>query len=769
MRTISKDISEVGLQNLIKTAYDGNLLNIKFLPRKRENFNRAEITVGTMKEARLLVDSLERNQNFQLSPQIEEESDSSVSSKASPLPQSETKPKTAGPPLVDPGQKQQLPEPEEVFTFNKPFLAARASLTRGQGVEQSSTAIPGIKRPEVDSTDRGEDQRKEEIINRPAVLDDENFRLSFMAKEEQKKSLAETIKVSEVAACRSEEVPSDEVRVADLSSEDSEPPFYKNDLDTDTDSDPDTEDRRDVPLKCSSTDVQVPEHRPLGGEQLERKTGSVEPVKPGVVEEKSPNLASLGLKDEKMEVVGEEMTKISREHASSAPGGLTEERKTTGLCQSDENQNIPGKEDDDKLPETWTPAKIAEVFAEEATDPELPVLLIRTAKDLYFDAKLDPGAFELTAVLDQTLCKKFKKQLRGDIFVKRVGWIQEKSLNVVELKKQVDGFEVDLGAELCRLRLLRRKTEQCEAAGQVVLEEGTPVYWRGFGKLSCLAKLLICREEDRQLVEAAMSGTDSSQTLDPELGQTVAVPNTDQEDRALKPFLRAKILKVRDGRVLCELLDNHGRQVCTLEDLHPLPPAVRKIPPLACEVTLHGVPARPRAEAEVKLEPFRQMILQGQFWVKIFSPEEKVVQLVGPAGDSFNDILSEILEGQNEDLTTQVEVETKEVQTKAKVMTIPEKKKSDKKVEEKEVKTKVKVVKKTDEEVEVKKNPESSSVDDLNVELLTSYHCLALGEKITVRVLHFTSWSNLFVCAEADYPQLVKFQVRSPLASVINC
>ena len=77
---------------------------------------------------------------------------------------------------------------------------------------------------------------------------------------------------------------------------------------------------------------------------------------------------------------------------------------------------------------------------------------------------------------------------------------------------------------------------------------------------------------------------------------------------------------------------------------------------------------------------------------------------------------------------------------------------------------------KMDKEVKEKevKIPQNNLVENLNVEWLTSYHVLPLGEKITVRVLHFSSWSNLFVCTEAQFPQLMKFQVRSPLSSLCN-
>ena len=85
---------------------------------------------------------------------------------------------------------------------------------------------------------------------------------------------------------------------------------------------------------------------------------------------------------------------------------------------------------------------------------------------------------------------------------------------------------------------------------------------------------------------------------------------------------------------------------------------------------------------------------------------------------------------------------------------------------------KVEEEKKEEKGVNKKELPEKSLVgegEDLHVLLLTSYQTLALGQQITVRVLHFSSWSSFFVCAEADYPQLERFQVRSPLTSLIKC
>ena len=138
MRKISKDISEVGLQNIIKSGFEGDILNIRFIPRKRENFNRAEIIVRTMREVRLLFDFLERNKNFpNLSPKIirDEESDTNDSSddfphtRPSALSQPQTKPKSVDPPLLDPLQKQQ---PDDVFTFNRPFLVENKAMARAQ-------------------------------------------------------------------------------------------------------------------------------------------------------------------------------------------------------------------------------------------------------------------------------------------------------------------------------------------------------------------------------------------------------------------------------------------------------------------------------------------------------------------------------------------------------------------------------------------------------------------------------------------------------------
>ena len=81
VRTISKDLTEVGLRNFINT-FNGNILHLRFQERRRGNFNQAAIIVGSMREARLLLDWLEKNQIFpNLSPVIvrEEESDTTES------------------------------------------------------------------------------------------------------------------------------------------------------------------------------------------------------------------------------------------------------------------------------------------------------------------------------------------------------------------------------------------------------------------------------------------------------------------------------------------------------------------------------------------------------------------------------------------------------------------------------------------------------------------------------------------------------------------
>ena len=139
MRTISKDITEFGLQNIVKSGFRGNILNLKLFQRKRENLNRAEIIVRTMREARQLVDSLEKNQIFpKLSPMIVQEdgSDTSESPEDSPppRPQPKTKPKSVGAPVLDPLQQE---ETDEVFTFNKPFLSEnREMLARAREQEK---------------------------------------------------------------------------------------------------------------------------------------------------------------------------------------------------------------------------------------------------------------------------------------------------------------------------------------------------------------------------------------------------------------------------------------------------------------------------------------------------------------------------------------------------------------------------------------------------------------------------------------------------------
>ena len=759
-----------------------------------------------MREARLLLDWLETNQIFpNLSPVIvrEEESDTTESSEDSRPLQSVPKPSSCSkPPILKSPEKQQQLQSAEVFSFNKPFLvqnqsdmSARVSQQRKQsGVEESQpsepssltqhqdtmTAIPGIQRTglvsissvedpakrgevldqpiDVDeyitklslpesktrhvpddtskrsglvSKDPGEDKaQKEEILNRPIVVDDDVFKSRFLARQEQKKRPNESEKPcksreeTEVVILSHEEFPSGGVRPAVLNSsseesDESKPPFFRNELYT--------VESQDVPPPVSlKTDVKEPKYRP-------------------VEEKKSSNLASLGLKKNK------KIDKIS------SSGGESLERMKANQFKADENHNNPGKIDDTKLPKTWTAAKIVEVVADEVND--LPIFLIRTTKDSYFDTKLDPSEFEMTAPLDETSSKHFKKHLKGKIFVKRVGWIGEKSLNVVELKKVEDeGFDVDLASLLCRLGLLRKKTEQFAAASKVGLEEGALVYWRGFGKFSDLAKLELSREEDRQLLEAVMPATDTRKTLTPEPGQIVSIQD---EEETAGPFLRAKILKVVRGRVLCQLLDEHERRICLYEELHPLPPAAWKIPPLAVEVRLDGVPARPRSEAREKCQPFREIIAQSILVVKIINAEENLIQLVGADGSCFNEILVEIIECKYDFTTTKVEPEgneeEKEVENK------------EEKVVEKKVERKVEndLKKKDEKYLKIGERSLVGIGDDLNVELLTSYHTLALGQKITVRVLHFSSWSNFFVCAEAEYSQLERFQV-TPLSSLIK-
>ena len=219
----------------------------------------------------------------------------------------------------------------------------------------------------------------------------------------------------------------------------------------------------------------------------------------------------------------------------------------------------------------------------------------------------------------------------------------------------------------------------------------------------------------------------------------MAISDHDEESNPL--YIRAEILKVKPSteKVLCQLVDSVGKKITSFQNVHPLPPAAGNIPPQCPALELYGVPDIPRTEAKEKLSPFLELVHNQKFVLRIMNEQEKIVQLYGVGGESFNELLAEILRGEHDD---QIPISEAGKQEKRALR---------KKTKECPVEVPMTVVEKKEKEKRV--------VEPLAVDRFSSYRTLLLGQEISVIVLHFGSWSNFYVCDEAQYHQLNLFQV----------
>ena len=805
LKTVGKDITEEGLRNVITyTGCEDKILNLRYIQRKRENFNQAQLIMASMKDARDLLDSLERCHFSSLSPMIEgsEESD------------------TESPAMKNP--------PEELFTLNQPFQFKNQlkdnSSSPSPSVQRLKSTIPSVlamkeskesDKPAALSQPRAvmaeskesalprtseEDSKVSakpslsqprtvlEDLNQPSQIDDETFRARFIARMTQKNKQNENLlELAEARHKAPESQATAEHKASNhsLSSEDSQPPFYRG-------GDVSWESPVESAVPTASVSEETTRRSHVSEETIRKFPESEDTTGRSELNISQTAVPEVSLPDDRRVLSDPNgNVDVSRNYSNFgevvAAGDLARE-----TVDNSEEELWP------MLPLTWVQAEIVEIIHEDMNRPRALPTFILSSQNYFYDVTLDPEEFELDAPWSEDIRRGLEENLTGQLLARRLWWSDEQQINVAELKWEDEGRTI--GSILCRMSYLKRlrfddlpqtgslvslsneqeeeETEEVvtmdQLAAKIVLQDGCLVYFEGFGRSSNFARLLRVEESNKPVLEDIMFDTDAIQTVSPQVGQIVAISEREESGAGGDRYLRAEILKVKvsQGKVLCQLVDHHGKRIVNTWEVHPLPLAASNIPPLCPELELAGVAGMSRGEAKEKIQPFLSMINDHPFILRI--RREKVVELFGVNGESFNKILNEILEGEHDDKKP-----SKEKSTEAK-------KSSCRGNEEKEVEKRkgavgrdprtIELVKnlkerldKFEEEVEKREVGKASrttgeaslvgSGESLDVESFSSYRTLMLGRKIYVRVLHFHSWSNFFVCDEEQYNQLIIFQV----------
>ena len=708
LETVAKDVSEDGLRNMIYNS-GIDILHHRLRLRKREHFNQADIYLASIRDAKLMVQFLEEKTPIKnLSPKIlieEEERE-----KLNKLELREA---------VSEALKDK--EPDEVFVMNRPHASKRKieeTTSEGPGkipITSFSGSVKSLsRRSEVSQASQQEPAREEVHLNQPSQVDDDTFRANFEKRMKQKKDREESNEKVDQAAAEGLNV--------SASSEDSVPPFYRED---------DEGWRR---AEDSLTSNGPTHNQSSGLNDFEFR--AQEPSENNLVG------ASEVSKDSRDSPHGDRHDKISPE--------VKDQRRDPSRDYDSFGRIIM---EWPKLPKNcWVEADIIGVAEGDRTTSFLPIFLIRPNQSHRdFDVTFDFKEFELDGKSSKSLCEHLKQNLPWRVFVRRLDWIEGEELNLVEMKRNRDDA-LGLAYKLCQLGWLKgknfdsRSTEEekdededidedvtiDEITAKIVLQDGSLVYWKDFGKSGNYARLMPVEEKERDVLQDIMCDTDFSKIVDPQPGQIVAISDPDEDGNPL--YTRAEILKVKSSteKVLCQLVDSEGKKITSFQNVHPLPPAARNIPPQCPELELDEIPDIPRTEAKEKLSPFLGLVHNQKFVLRIMNEQEKIVQLYGVDGESFNELLAEIFRGEHDDQIPISEAEKQEKRALRK-------------------KEKERPVERDEKEVRV--------VEPLAVDRFSSYRTLLLGQEISVRVLHFVSWSNFYVCDEAQYQQLNLFQV----------
>ena len=833
LKTVGKDITEEGLRNVITyTGCEDKILNLRYIQRKRENFNQAQLIMASMKDARDLLDSLERSHFSSLSPMIEgsEESD------------------TESPAMKNP--------PEEVFTLNQPFQFKNqlkdSSSSPSTSVQRLKSTIPSVlamkeskesgkpalSQPRAVMAEYKESAQPRtsvkdskvsampsisqpravlEELNQPSQIDDETFRARFIARMTQKNKQNENfleLSKAEVGHNVTESQATAEHKASDhsLSSEDSQPPFYRGgdvSWESPVESAVPTASVSEETTRRSHVSEETIRKFPESEDTTRRLPVSEETTRRLPVSEDTTRSSELNISQT---AVPEVSLPDDRRVLSDPNGNVDVSRNYSNfgevVAAGDlARETVDNSEEElwPMLPLTWVQAEIVEIIHEDMNRPRALPTFILSSQNYFYDVTLDPEEFELDAPWSEDIRRGLEENLTGQLLARRLRWSEEKQINVAELKWEDEGRTI--GSILCRMSYLKRlrfddlpqtgslgslSNEQEEEetdevvtmdqlAAKIVLQDGCLVYFEGFGRSSNFARLLRVEESNKPLLEDIMLDTDAIETVSPQVGQIVAISEREESGGGDR-YLRAEILKVKasQGKVLCQLVDHHGKRIVNTRDVHPLPLAASNIPPLCPELELAGVAGMSRGEAKEKIQPFLSMINDHPFILRI--RREKVVELFGVNGESFNKILNEILEGEHDDKKPSKEKSTEGKKSGCRGNEEKEVEKREGAVgvdprtivkEMKDMKEKLKSIYSFMEEEEKKrevgKAPRTTGDDieaslvgsgeSLDVESFSSYRTLMLGRKIYVRVLHFHSWSNFFVCDEEQYNQLIIFQV----------
>ena len=205
LETVPKDITGTGLKNIINQS-GLDILDHRLRLRNRERYNQAYIYLASLRDAKLLVKSLERAAINNLSPRILTE---------------------------DCDQLNKTEESAEVFVMNQPFVP-RNKIGESKSKDSKPTSSISLTPSPVQSQSSGSEESQlsqqslvMEEINLHQPVDDETFRARFEERMKQKKKDQE--RSNELAVTK--KVDKAEALNVSTSSEDSEPPFYRDDDD----------------------------------------------------------------------------------------------------------------------------------------------------------------------------------------------------------------------------------------------------------------------------------------------------------------------------------------------------------------------------------------------------------------------------------------------------------------------------------------------------------------------------------------------------------
>ena len=185
---------------------------------------------------------------------------------------------------------------------------------------------------------------------------------------------------------------------------------------------------------------------------------------------------------------------------------------------------------------------------------------------------------------------------------------------------------------------------------------------------------------------------------------------------------RAEVIKVHDDnqKAQCQCLDYHDLRWESYENLFQPPPACLSIPPLCTMVELYGVPVIPRKEAKLMLEQVDQASLSQPLTLRVKERGvvRQVVELLDAEGCSINELLAKVLVGADNKLSE----------------TTPS----------------------------LPATPDISSplVLPPDYSLVTSYVPLPLHTCLPAIILHVESPTHLFVCPDAHWKELLRFQAH---------